>query len=142
MQYSFGIIIPGSIITKLFGRSTPIVRMCGSLPELGAWSIDRAPCLTLRTKEFYPSIDLINEPRFFRLDIQLPKDIQEFSYKYLINDQIWEGHENESRQWKRDENKRLVDQIYYTPIDYWIESKSNGRSSSSFSFPSCQLKIF
>lgn len=139
MQHTFGVIIPGSIITKLLGKNAPIVRMCGNLAELGDGSIDRAPCLTLRTKTFDSSIHLINEPRFYRLDIQLPKDIQEFNYKYLINDQLWEGHENEFRQWKRDENKRLVDEICYTPVDYWIEIKSNGKVSS---FSQSSLKIF
>ena len=131
MQYTFGVIIPGSIITALLGKAAPTVRMCGSLPELGAGSVERAPCLTLRNKEFYAPIDLINEPRFYRLDIQLPADLQEFSYKYYINEHYGEGHENELRQWKRDEEKRLVDQVCYTPIDYWIDIKSSRSIDSS-----------
>ncbi|CAF1307928.1 unnamed protein product [Adineta steineri] len=120
MQYTFGLIVPGAIITSIL-NSTPIIRLCGSLPELGSWSIDKAPQLNLLTKELYRPIHLSNEPRFYRLDINISKDVKEFDYKYVINDVMWEGKRQENRVWFRDDCKNLVDGIYYTPIDYWID---------------------
>ena len=131
MQHTFGVVIPGSLITSL-EDSDAVIRLCGNLPELGSWSVDKAPCMTLRTKDFYRSVRLLREPRFYRVDIQLANNVTEFSYKYLINDQTWEGMENESRQWRRDESKNVVDGVYYTPIDYWIDAKSRGKNIAWF----------
>jgi hypothetical protein len=126
MQYTFGLIVPGAIITSIL-NSTPIIRICGSLPELGSWIIDKAPQLNLLTKEFYRPIKLTTEPRFYRVDINISKDIKEFDYKYVINDKIWEGKQGENRVWLRDDCANLVDQVYYTPIDYWIDVYSGGK---------------
>ncbi|CAF4632956.1 unnamed protein product [Rotaria sp. Silwood1] len=123
MQYTFGLIVPGALITAIL-NSTAVIRLCGSLPELGSWSIEKAPQLNLLTKEFYRPVKLSNEPRFYRLDINLSSDIKEFDYKYVLNDEIWEGKREETRVWLRDDVKNLVDQIYYTPIDYWIDVKT------------------
>jgi hypothetical protein len=125
MQYTFGLIVPGAIITSIL-NSTPIIRLCGSLPELGSWSIEKAPQLNLLTKEFYHHKKLLNEPRFYRLDVNISKDIKEFDYKYVINDKIWEGRPGENRVWLRDDCKNLVGQIYYSPIDYWIDVDTGG----------------
>jgi hypothetical protein len=136
MQYTFGLIVPGAIITAI-SNSTPIIRLCGSIPELGSWSVDKAPQLNLLTKEFYRPIQLFHEPRFYRLDINMSRDIKEFDYKYIINDQIWEGKPNKNRAWIRDDSKNLVDQIYYTPIDYWIDVQTGGKGKNV-----CGLFIF
>ena len=138
MQHAFGIVIPGSLITSLVD-SVAIVRLCGNLPELGSWSADKAPRMELRTKDFARSVRLLHEPRFYRLDIQLPPNVSEFSYKYLIGDQTWEGNADESRQWRRDESQNVVDGVYYTTIDYWIDVKSSGRSNVWFIF---RLTVF
>jgi len=125
MQYTFGLIVPGVIITSS-RNSTPIVRLCGSLPELGSWSIDKASQLNLLTKEFYRPVKLSNEPRFYRVDINISKDVKKFDYKYVINDNIWEGKPRKNRVWLRDDCMNLVDDIYYTPIDYWIDVNTGG----------------
>jgi hypothetical protein len=125
MQHTFGLIVPGAVITS-FLNSSVTIRLCGSLPELGLWSIDHAPRLTLLTKAFHRPVQLLNEPRFYRVDINLPGDTNEFTYKYVINDDLWEGKNDESRRWLRNDCKNLVDQVYYTPIDYWIDVKASG----------------
>jgi hypothetical protein len=126
MQFTFGLIVPGALITSILNPSA-IIRICGSIPELGSWSVDKAPQMTSFTKELYRPIALSTEPRFYRLDINVSRDIKEFDYKYVINDHIWEGKQGENRVWLRDDCKNLVDQIYYTPIDYWIDSHTGGR---------------
>lgn len=126
MHYTFGLIVPGAIITSIL-HSTPFIRLCGNIPELGSWSVDKAPQLTLTTKEFYQPIKLENEPRFYRLDLNISRDIKEFDYKYVINDQLWEGKPGENRVWLRDDCKNLVDQTYYTPIDYWVDTNTGGK---------------
>jgi hypothetical protein len=123
MQHTFGLTIPGVLVTSSLD-SMVRVRLCGSLPELGSWSIDKAPCLTLQTKSFDRCISLAHEPRFYRLDIQLSTDIDEFQYKYILNDQLWESKENEPRQWTRNQAKYVVNDVYYTPIDYWIDANN------------------
>lgn len=125
MQYSFGLIVPGALITSIL-NSTPIIRLCGSIPELGSWTIEKAPQLHLLTKEFYRTTPLRNEPRFYRVDLNISRDLKEFDYKYVINDHIWEGKPDENRVWLRDDCKNLVDQVYYTPIDYWIDTDTGG----------------
>ena len=139
MQYTFGLIVPGAIITSIL-NSTPIIRLCGSLPELGSWSIDKAPQLTLLTKELYRSKRLLNEPRFYRIDVNISKDVKEFDYKYVIND-LWEGKPGENRVWLRDDCKNLVDGVYYTPIDYWIDVKTGG-TRSIFDYYGSFLALF
>ncbi|CAF1617530.1 unnamed protein product [Adineta ricciae] len=129
MHYTFGLIVPGAIITSIL-NSTPIIRLCGSLPELGSWSVDKAPQLNLLTKELYRSKRLLNEPRFYRIDVNISKDVKEFDYKYVIND-VWEGKPGENRVWLRDDCKNLVDGVYYTPIDYWIDVKTGATNEKS-----------
>ncbi len=131
MQYTFGLIVPGALITTLL-HSVPIIRICGSIPEFGSWSIEKAPQLNLLTKEFYRTKQLSNEPRFYRLDINISRNIKEFDYKYVINDKIWEGKPGENRVWLRDDCKNLVDQVYYTPVDYWIDVDTGGKKNSYF----------
>jgi hypothetical protein len=131
MQYTFGLIVPGAIINSILNSST-IIRLCGSIPELGSWSVDKAPQLNLLTKEFYYPIKLSNEPCFFRLDINISRDIKEFEYKYVLNDNLWEGKPGKNRVWLRDDCKNLVDQIYYTPIDYWIAVQTGGKMKNYF----------
>ncbi len=126
MQFTFGLIVPGAVITSIL-NSTAIIRLCGSIPELGSWSVDKAPEMTLLTKEFYRPIKLSTEPRFYRLDLNISRDIKEFDYKYVINNHIWEGKHDENRVWFRDDCKNLVDQIYYSPIDYWIDVYTGGK---------------
>lgn len=129
MQFTFGLIIPGNLITSLL-NITPIIRLCGSLPELGAWCIQKAPKLELLTKEFYHNVSLLNEPRFYRLDVDLPPHTNEFDYKYVLNDEIWEGKYGQNRVWLRDDCKNLVDQVYYTPIDYWFDVHTGGNKNN------------
>ncbi len=50
----------------------------------------------------------------------------------MINDHIWEGKPKENRVWFRDDCKNLVDQIYYTPIDYWIDVQSGGKQMNFY----------
>lgn len=128
MQFSFGLIVPGALITSIL-NSAPIIRLCGSLPELGSWSIDRAPQLSLQTKEFYTKQKLTNEPRFYRVDVNISREVKEFDYKYVINDKVWEGKRGENRVWLRDDCKNLVDEVYYTPIDYWIDVNTGGKTT-------------
>ena len=127
MQYSFGVIVPGAVVSAL-GQTPVLVRLCGSLPELGSWTVESAPRLTLRTQEFYEHVALVNEPRFYRVDIQLPSDLAEFQYKYVINDDLWEGNKTDSRRWTRDNATNLGDDVYYTPIDSWIKANCTSKS--------------
>ena len=129
MQFTFGLIVPGALITSIL-NSNAIIRLCGSIPELGSWSVDKAPQMISLTKELYRPVTLSAEPRFYRLDINVSRDIKEFDYKYVINDQIWEGKMGENRVWLRDDCKNLIDQIYYTPIDYWVDTQTGGKRMS------------
>ena len=129
MHFTFGLIVPGAVITSLL-NSTAIIRLCGSIPELGSWSVEKAPQMTLLTKEFYRAVQLHNEPRFYRLDLNVSRDIKEFDYKYVINDKMWEGKREENRVWLRDDCKNLADQVYYTPIDYWIDVYTGGKQET------------
>ena len=136
MQFTFGLIVPGAVITSLL-NSTAIIRLCGSIPELGSWSVEKAPQMTLLTKELYRAVQLHGEPRFYQLDVNVSREIKEFDYKYVINDNIWEGKREENRVWLRDDCSNLVDQVYYTPIDYWIDVYTGGttrRTGKSFDF--------
>ena len=130
MQHTFGLIIPGSIINSIV-HSNLVVRLCGSLPELGSWSVEKAPKLDLLTKEFYRSVKLFNEPHFYRLNIHLSKTIHEFHYKYILNDEIWEGKNETFRLWSRNTSKYLVNGIYYTPIDYWADVETGGKNEKT-----------
>ena len=120
MQHSFGLIIRRGLVASSDSPSV-MVRLCANLPELGAWNIDRSPCLTVRSTQFQHSEQLLNEPCFYQLDIQLPSTIHEFDYKYVVNDKIWEGRSNENRKWIRNNEKNLADGVYYTPIDHWLD---------------------